>query len=163
MYLPVRDIGVDATPDQILLTHGIGGGIDLVGRYLLRPNDVVLVDDPGYFQTFGHMRALGASVKGVPWTSTGPDIEQLETIVKTHHPRFMSLPRLFTTPPGLGSHSGPHSNCCNLRSVTIFTLLKMMFTVPYTRTPPLGLQAWTNSIVSFTSTESQKHYHHDYG
>ena len=64
--------GTDASPNQILLTNGISSGIDLVARYLVRPDDVVLVDDPGHFRRFGHMRALGATVQGVPMTDTGP-------------------------------------------------------------------------------------------
>ena len=55
-YAPLRegvgrrleDFGIDACANQILLTSGISGAIDLVGRYLVRPDDVVLVDDPGY-------------------------------------------------------------------------------------------------------------------
>ena len=64
------DIGVDADREQVLMTHGIVGAIDLVCRYLVKPGDVILVDDPGYFQTFGHMQAMGATVVGVPWTAT---------------------------------------------------------------------------------------------
>ena len=86
-------LGIDAAPDQILLTNGITNGIDLVGRILIRPGDLVLVDDPGYPRTFEHLRALGATVKGVPWTGTGPDPEQLESIARTFGPRL-----LVTTP-----------------------------------------------------------------
>ena len=102
----LADFGIDAPTDQILLTNGIIGGIDLVGRYLVQPNDVVLVDDPGYFQTFGHMRALGATIKGVPWTSTGPDLEQLENLAETHHPRFFITTPIVQNPTGYSISQG---------------------------------------------------------
>ena len=110
----LADIGIDATADRILLTNGITGAVDLVGRYLLRPDDVVLVDDPGYFRTFGHMRALGAAIKGVPWTATGPDLERLESIARTHSPR------LYITAPIVQNPTG-----CSISRQTAFRVLQL--------------------------------------
>ena len=113
-YAPLRedvrrrleDFGVDACADQILLTNGISGAIDLVGRYLIRPDDVVFVDDPGYYQTFGHMRVLGATVQGVPWTATGPDMERLEDMVNLHRPRFYITTPIVHNPTGRSISQG---------------------------------------------------------
>ena len=107
-YAPLREdvgrrlaeFGIDSSMDQILLTSGISDGIDLVGRYLVRPNDVVLVDDPGYYQVFGHMRALGATVLGVPWTSGGPDMDQMENLVRTFRPRLFITTPIVHNPTG---------------------------------------------------------------
>ena len=96
----LSDIGIDAPPDQILLTVGITGAIDLLGRHLLRPGDVVLVDDPGYFQTFAHMHFLGAKVRGVPWTATGPDLEQLESMAGSLAPRLCITSPIVQNPTG---------------------------------------------------------------
>ena len=86
-------LGIDAPTEQILLTLGATGGIVLIGRALVQPGDVVLVDDPGYCQTVGHMRALGATIRGVSWTHTGPDLEQLESLASD------LSPKLFITTP----------------------------------------------------------------
>ena len=107
-YTPLRevvrrrlvDFGIETSSDQILLTNGISGGIDLVGRYLMRPDDVVFVDDPGYYQTFAHMRMLGATVKGVPWTATGPDLERLEAMINVQRPRFYITTPIVQNPTG---------------------------------------------------------------
>ena len=107
-YAPLREdvarrleeFGIDASMDQILLTNGISGAIDLVGRYLVRPDDVVLVDDPGYYQTFGHMRVLGATIQGVPWTAAGPDLERLESMAQIHRPRFYITTSIVHNPTG---------------------------------------------------------------
>ena len=96
----LAEFGVEASIDQILLTAGISGAIDLVGRYLVRPDDVVLVDDPGYYHVFGHMRALGAIVQGVPWTDTGPDLEALENLVRSLHPRMFITTSIVHNPTG---------------------------------------------------------------
>ena len=92
--------------DRILLTNGISGAIDLVARYLLRPDDVVFVDDPGYYQTFGHMRVLGATIQGVPWTAAGPDLERLESMARTHRPRFFITTSLVQNPTGYSTKQG---------------------------------------------------------
>ena len=113
-YAPLREdvsrrlaeLGVEATREQILLTNGISGGIDLVGRYLIRPGDVVLVDDPGYFHSFGHMRALGATIYGVPWTRSGPDLEQMEILARTYHPKLFVTTPIVHNPTGFSVSQG---------------------------------------------------------
>ena len=107
-YAPLREaialqlavLGVSVPTEQILLTLGATGGIDLIGRALVQHGDVVLVDDPGYCQTVGHMRALGATIHGVPWTDTGPDLEALEELART------LSPRLFITTPTVHHPTG---------------------------------------------------------
>ena len=96
----LAEFGMEVPVDQILLTNGISGAIDLVGRHLVRPGDAVLVDDPGYFHIFGHMRTLDASVHGVPWTSTGPDLETLENLARTHQPRLFITTPIVHNPTG---------------------------------------------------------------
>src|SRR6266702_8126783 len=56
-YLPLRDhfalmlsgLGITAHPGQILLTQSTSHALELVIRYLLKPGDAALVDDPGYY------------------------------------------------------------------------------------------------------------------
>ena len=103
------DIGVEADSEQVLMTHGIVGAIDLVCRYLVKPGDVILVDDPGYYQTFGHMQALGATVIGVPWTATGPDVQAFEALCAEHKPRLYITTSVVHNPTGCTiSHATAH-------------------------------------------------------
>ena len=102
----LADIGINVPTDQVLLTNGATGAIDLIGRLLVRPDDVVLVDDPGYFQAFSHMRALGATIKGVPWTGTGPDLEQLERMAERYSPRLFLTTPIIQNPTGYSISQG---------------------------------------------------------
>ena len=121
-YAPLRahvcrllaEHGIEACPKQILLANGVTGGVDLVARHLVRPDDAVLVDEPGCYQWFGHMRALGANVVGVPWTDEGPDLERLEDLVKAH------CPRLFITTPIVQNPTGN-----SISQGCMFKLLKL--------------------------------------
>ena len=114
LRLRLADIGVDVPADQIMLTNGATGGIDLISRYLVRTDDVVFIDDPGHFAAFGQMRALGATVKGVPWTGNGPDLERLDAMARTYSPR------LFLTTPIIQNPTG-----CSISQGTAFRLLQL--------------------------------------
>lgn len=108
-YLPLRQTiqqrlnekGINAHLEQIVTTHGVVSAMDLIGRYLLKPGDVVLVDDPGYFHTFGHLQTLGAEVVGVPWTPQGPDTEVMEQLVIQHRPRAFLTTTVLHNPTGM--------------------------------------------------------------
>jgi DNA-binding transcriptional MocR family regulator len=80
--------GVDAAPDQILLTDSGSHAVDLVCRFLLSPGETVLVDDPCYFNFLALLRAHRAKVVGVPMTPTGPDMTAFAAALVEHRPRF---------------------------------------------------------------------------
>jgi DNA-binding transcriptional MocR family regulator len=106
-YAPLRaqlqvrlaEIGIGATPEQIVLTYGVHQALDIVCRYFLKPGDCVLVDDPGYWNLFGNLRLYGVALLGVPRTPDGPDVKALEAILAHHQPRCSSPTRCCTTPP----------------------------------------------------------------
>lgn len=86
---------IPAAPDQVLLTTGASHALQLVARYLIRPGDTVLIDEPGYSVMIANLRALGANVIGVPWTPAGPDLQVFESLITEHRPRaFFTNPRL---------------------------------------------------------------------
>src|SRR5258708_15555029 len=79
----------------ILLTHGTSQALELVIRYLLRPGDAALVDDPGYYNMFGNLRLHGIEMLAVPRNRDGPDIATLEKLAAA--PR----PKAYFTQPGM--------------------------------------------------------------
>ncbi|MGN6223351.1 PLP-dependent aminotransferase family protein [Pseudoxanthomonas sp.] len=106
--------GVEASPDQILLTDSGTHAIDLIGRFLLEPGDTVLVDDPCYFNFHALLKAHRAKVVSVPYTSTGPDLEVFAAALQAH------APRLYITNSGLHNPTG-----AILSPVTAHRLLKL--------------------------------------
>ncbi|WP_163363505.1 aminotransferase class I/II-fold pyridoxal phosphate-dependent enzyme, partial [Enterobacter cloacae] len=69
------EYGIEASPNQIVLTESGTQAIDLLCRLLLEPGDTVLVDDPCYFNFHALLRAHRANIVGVPYTPTGPDLD----------------------------------------------------------------------------------------
>ncbi|HJW12252.1 MAG TPA: PLP-dependent aminotransferase family protein [Albitalea sp.] len=86
---------IAATADNVLLTQGSSQALDLAARRLVKPGDVVLVDDPGYPNLMFMLRFLGARLVGVPRTPGGYDLAALESLLIEHKPRaFFTQPRL---------------------------------------------------------------------
>src|SRR5581483_2472024 len=74
-YLPLRQAiathigvtrGVHCSPDQIYLTTGAQGALDLIARALLDPGDLAWVEDPGYSGARAALLAVGAQPVAVP-------------------------------------------------------------------------------------------------
>lgn len=80
--------GIEAGPDQVLLTDSGTQAIDLVCRFLIEPGDAVLVDDPGYFNFQAMLRAHRARPIGVAQTPAGPDLAAFAEAIATHRPRL---------------------------------------------------------------------------
>src|SRR5690606_9992918 len=92
--------GVEAAPDQIMLTDSGTQAIDLICRFLLEPGDTVLVDDPCYFNFHALLKAHRVRAVGVPYTPNGPDVAAFETALREH------APRLYITNSGIHNPTG---------------------------------------------------------
>ncbi|WP_449396147.1 aminotransferase-like domain-containing protein [Devosia riboflavina] len=96
----LADRGVDASPDQIMLTESGTQAIDLLCRFLLEPGDTVLIDDPCYFNFQALLRAHRAHLVSVPYTPNGPDTEAFAAVLAEHKPR------LYITNSGIHNPTG---------------------------------------------------------
>jgi DNA-binding transcriptional MocR family regulator len=107
-FLPLRDQlarrmnerDVAAEPNSILLTDSATRAIDLVCRFLLRPGDTVLVDDPCYFNFQSMMQAQRVNMIGIPYTTTGPDLERFAAVCEEHHPKLYLTTAVLHNPTG---------------------------------------------------------------
>ena len=117
----IGERGVDASPEQIILTESGTQAIDLLCRFLIEPGDTVLVDDPCYFNFHALLRAHRATIVGVPYTPAGPDITRFSQALSEHRPR------LYITNSGLHNPTG-----AMLSSVTAHRVLKLAETAELT-------------------------------
>lgn len=92
--------GLDAGPEQILLTPSGTRAVDLLCRFLLNPGDTVLVDDPCYFNFQALLRAHRAKIVSVPYTPAGPDIALFNEALATHRPRLYITNAALHNPTG---------------------------------------------------------------
>lgn len=111
-YAPLREelvrklggLGISVQSRQLIMTHGVSQAIDLIGRYLVHAGDTVLVDDPGYYATFGYLKTLGATLIGVPRTAHGPDIGALENLLTEHKPKLFFTMTILHNPTGTSTN-----------------------------------------------------------
>jgi DNA-binding transcriptional MocR family regulator len=92
--------GVEAPPDQILLTESGTHAIDMICRFFLEPGDTVLVDDPCYFNFHALLKAHRVQAVGIPYTPNGPDVAAFESALKEH------TARLYITNSGIQNPTG---------------------------------------------------------
>jgi GntR family transcriptional regulator/MocR family aminotransferase len=67
--------GVRCTAEQIILTAGTQGALDLAVRTLLAPGEEVWLENPAYFGARGALLAGGARLVPVPVDAEGLDVE----------------------------------------------------------------------------------------
>lgn len=95
------DEGVEAGADQLMLTNTGTQALDLVCRFLLRPGDTVMVDDPCYFNFQALLKAHQVRVIGVPYLPNGPDIAAFENVLAEENPRLYITNSALHNPTGV--------------------------------------------------------------
>lgn len=94
------DHGIEAPPNQIMLTDSGTQAIDLLCRFLIEPGDTVIVDDPCYFNFHALLKAHRANVVGVPYTPNGPDLSLFAQALEEHRPRLYITNSALHNPTG---------------------------------------------------------------
>ncbi|MCY1668175.1 aminotransferase-like domain-containing protein [Rhizobium sp. SL86] len=92
--------GLVAQADQLMLTSTGTQALDLNCRFLLRPGDTVLIDDPCYFNFQALLKAHQVKVVSVPYTVAGPDLDAFETVLETERPRLYLTNSALHNPTG---------------------------------------------------------------
>jgi GntR family transcriptional regulator/MocR family aminotransferase len=82
-YRPLREAiaahlaaarGINAAPEQVVITAGAQQALDLTARIFITPGDSVLTEEPCYLEARGAFEAAGANIIPVPVDSEGIDI-----------------------------------------------------------------------------------------
>jgi 2-aminoadipate transaminase len=90
--------GIKASTEQVLVTTGSQQGIDLVGRVLLDPGDVVLVELPAYTGAISAFKNTGAALVGVRQQADGIDLEDLDRVVTRERAAGRTVRCLYVVP-----------------------------------------------------------------
>lgn len=107
-YAPLREgivhilasQGLQTNSESILITAGSQQAIFLVAQVLLKPNDIILVENPTYSVAIDLFRALGFQIIGIPIDRQGMQVEKLEKLLQQHHPKLIYTIPNFHNPTG---------------------------------------------------------------
>jgi 2-aminoadipate transaminase len=102
----LNERGIRATTEELLITTGSQQGLDLVGRVLLDPGDVVLVELPTYTGAITAFRNTQAAMVGVRQEADGIDLDDLDRVLARERAagrrvRFLYVVPNFQNPTGL--------------------------------------------------------------
>lgn len=109
-YLPLREslleflrdtFLIKAQLDQLLVTTGSMQGFDLLLKTLINPGDVILTESPVFLGALQAMNAYEANIINVASDDLGIDINHLEEMMKTHHPKLLYIIPTFQNPTGI--------------------------------------------------------------
>ena len=94
--------GIKTSPDEVLITTGSQQALDLIGKVLLDPGDLVLVENPAYVGALQAFRAYEAEVVGLPADAEGIRIDALRDFLRSapRKPKFIYLVPNFQNPTG---------------------------------------------------------------
>ena len=96
----LRQIGLDATPDDILVTGGTQQTISLVAETLLQPGDRVITEMPTWPGALEVFEAAGARVIGIPLDRGGMRQDCLVDALDNEQPRLIYTVPTFQNPTG---------------------------------------------------------------
>jgi 2-aminoadipate transaminase len=103
-YLPLRRMlgeQYNVSPDQVLVGNGSLHLQDLLTALLVKPGDVVLVEQPSYDRAIKTFRRRGAQVIGIPLEYDGVNLGLLEQAIARKTPAFMYVIPDFQNPSGI--------------------------------------------------------------
>jgi len=107
-YAPLREgiahilasQGLQTHPENILITAGSQQAIFLALQVLLKPGDIILVENPTYSVALDLFRILGFNIVGIPMDEQGMQVDKLETLLQQYHPKLIYTIPNFHNPTG---------------------------------------------------------------
>jgi len=155
----LADQGIEAPPDQIVLTDSGTQAIDLICRVLIEPGDTVLIDDPCYFNFLAMLRAHRARITSVAYTPSGPDMESFARILAEHRPRLYITNCALHNPTGATLSPANAHRLLKLAEAHGLTVIEDGIFMDFEREPGLRLAAFDGlerviHIGSFSKTLS---------
>ncbi len=97
----IRDRGVAADAENVLIVNGSQQGLDLICRSLLDPGDRVALETPTYTIVLPLLAQYHAQMEPIPMTDRGMDLDALETVLERSRPRLVFTMPTFHNPTGL--------------------------------------------------------------
>jgi DNA-binding transcriptional MocR family regulator len=94
----MSEVGINAHPDDVIVTTGSQMALDLVTRVFCDPGDVVLVEAPSYVGALGVFRAYECEIVHVPMDDEGLVPEALEEAIARVRGQGKRVKMIYTIP-----------------------------------------------------------------
>ena len=92
---------MDTRPDDILITTGSQQALDLIGKIFINKGDSIVIEKPGYLGAIQAFSQYQPDFHAITLEADGMDLNELEEILKTKHPKFAYTVPNYQNPTGL--------------------------------------------------------------
>ena len=92
--------GMEARPEQVLVTAGSQQGLDLAARILLAPGDLIILERPSYLAALQAFGLAEAQIVSAPSDANGMDVDWVERYVAQHPVKAIYVVPDFGNPTG---------------------------------------------------------------
>jgi 2-aminoadipate transaminase len=99
-------MGIQVTPDEVLITNGCQQSLDLISRILVRPGDEVVVENPTFPGAISVFCGANSKFISVPVNRRGIDLDILEDILTQRRPKLIYTVPTFQNPTGVAMDIG---------------------------------------------------------
>ena len=130
-YLPLKQLlgeQYHVSPEQILIGNGSLHLQDLLTATLVKPGDIVFVEQPSYDRAIKTFRRRGATVIGIPLEHDGVNLAELERALAKQVPAFMYIVPDFQNPAGVSTSAAKRQALVDLAARYNFWLVE---DIPY--------------------------------
>lgn len=97
----VTALGIQCSPDQVLITGGTQQALDMVVQALLSEGDVLVTEDPTYLGMIDIARTRRVQLHGIPMDDDGIRLDLLENYIIDNHPKLIYVMPTFQNPTGV--------------------------------------------------------------
>lgn len=97
----LRERGLTASPDEIVITTGVTQGLALAVDILARPGVPVLVEQPTYLGMLSTLGIRGIPAIGIPVDAEGLVVDAVEALLQRERPAFLYTIPTYQNPSGV--------------------------------------------------------------
>lgn len=142
--------------DDLLVVDGAMDALDLVTRALLRPGDLVLVEDPGFPPLLDLLEDRGAVVVGVPLDEEGLDLQRVQALLRRRPAAVVLQPR-GQNPTGVSMSAARAQGLAELLRGQDCVIVEDDSSGPVARSEPISLGTWVPDQVLHVRSFSKSH------
>jgi 2-aminoadipate transaminase len=97
----VKEVGIAAKAEDVIITSGSQQGIDLVAKAMLDAGETVVMESPTYLAAIQILRTYEAAFAVVHNDQDGVLVDELEDVIVKEKPRLVYLVPTFQNPTGI--------------------------------------------------------------
>ncbi len=139
--------GFPVSYEELFVTSGISGGLDLLCTLFTKPGDTIFVEEPSYFLALRIFADHGLRVVSIRTDENGLVSEELIEALKIHRPKFLYIIPTFQNPSGHTLSEERRAQIVSIAQERGFLILadEVYQFLSYTLIPPKPFGAYINS------------------